>query len=717
MKRILLIDNYDSYTFNLYQMLAMFPDCRVDVIRNDEAGWPAIHRERFDCIVISPGPGSPCNDRDFGVCGEVLLAAEIPVLGVCLGHQGLAYMYGGEVTQAPIIMHGKLSRIFHCSDGIFRGIPQGFSAVRYHSLVVTQHLPESLEATAWTADGIVMGIHHKQKPLWGVQFHPEAICSEHGNTLVRNFLELAPRVHTDAESDARYLERPSPTAQPGVEPMRLRLQVEAVPSCKEPGQLFADLYAGSEYAFWLDSSVAEAGQARFSIMGAPDGALSQIVSYRVHRNEVAITDSSGLRRTVAMDIFEWLKQTIASFSVASPEVPFDFVGGFVGYLGYELNASMGAAPLQASEHPDALLLFIDRFLVVDHEQCLVYVCQLVVHGASGRDRSWRDRVAAEVTQPSRPQTADCQVFPAAKPPAFRLRRGYQAYLADIELCKRELREGNSYELCLTNEITGTYPGDPFALYADLRQRNPAPYSAYLRFNSLHILCSSPERFLKIDRSRIVEAKPIKGTRPRGRTQRDDARLRCDLASSVKDRAENMMIVDLLRNDLGRVCTIGSVCVPRLMSVETYSTVHQLVSTIQGELRADLSPVDCIAAAFPAGSMTGAPKLRAMEILDRIERHTRGIYSGSIGFISLNETIDLNVVIRTIILADGELSIGVGGAIVLDSHPEDEFAEMMLKGQALLEAVASATCGQPTAYDVLGAQPKCELKGLRETSDA
>jgi len=274
--------------------------------------------------------------------------------------------------------------------------------------------------------------------------------------------------------------------------------------------------------------------------------------------------------------------------------------------------------------------------------------------------------------------------------AVELRHDRGGYLKRIDLCLDKIYQGESYEICLTNSVTVHAEIDPLRTYAHLRQVSPVPFGALLDFGDVAVLSASPERFLSVGRDGVAESKPIKGTRPRGSSDAEDRVLREDLLSNVKDRAENLMIVDLLRNDLNTVCEVGSVHVPTLFDVETYAPVHQLVSTIRGKLRPDCSAVDCVRAAFPGGSMTGAPKIRTMEIIDGLEQGPRGVYSGALGWFSLSGASDLSIVIRTLVAAQGRVSFGVGGAIVALSDPAQEFEETVVKSRAMITALAATS---------------------------
>ncbi len=691
--RTLLLDNYDSFTFNLFQLLAEINGSDPVVVRNDGAAWEDLADAGFDNVVVSPGPGRPEQPQDFGICQEAIEAARLPVLGVCLGHQGLAYYSGGKVEHAPEVMHGRLSAVYHDESGLFSGIPQGFAAVRYHSLTVAQPLPPQLAATAWTLDGVIMGIAHRSRPLWGVQFHPESICTEHGRRLLANFRDLT--------ANGRRRARPRPAAPcvvprgtrqaAGVATSEPELIVERADRLYDPEQVFAGLYAEASDAFWLDSSVTRDERSRFSFMGAAGGPLSAVVRYDVGRREVSVTraDRSEVHHE---SIFDYLARELRRMERLSDDLPFDFDGGFAGYFGYELKADCEGDAAHRSPLPDAAFVFADRLIAFDHVERATYVVCLAdaPHRAEGRRwvRETRRRLDAL------PPLDDplCTRRPGRL--ELRLSRSYDQYIEDIRRCQEHLEEGESYEICLTNRITTEATPDPFSTYRILRRVNPAPFSAYLRFDDLAVLSSSPERFLRVGRDRLVEAKPIKGTTRRGCTPEEDLELSEALRTSEKNRAENLMITDLLRNDLGLVCEIGTVHVPHLMAIETFETVHQLVSTVSGRLRDDLGAADCIRACFPGGSMTGAPKRRTMQIIDALEGEARGVYSGAIGYLGLSGGSDLNIVIRTIVMQGETATIGAGGAIVMQSDPDDEYQEMLLKAEALVTALSLSAGREP-----------------------
>ncbi|WP_435107052.1 aminodeoxychorismate synthase component I [Nocardiopsis synnemataformans] len=679
--RVLLVDNHDSYTYNLFQLLARVLGRTPEVLTHDDPRWDRLDPADVDAVVVSPGPGRPQNPRDLGRVPELLAHTRLPVLGVCLGHQAIAHLAGADVVSAPQPRHGHLSRIRHTGAGLFAGLPQDLTAVRYHSLAVPEPLPEALTATAWAEDGVVMGLEHRTLPRWGVQFHPESVASEHGADLVANFLDLArphitlPAAHPDPSPgrDATTRGGGAPTTEPtqrsGPAPAATvtpTVRTRELPLAVDTEAAFARLYGDAEYAFWLDSSRPE-GPARFSFLGAATG---EVLTYRVG-GPVTVRAADGTEHHEPGSVFDALDRRVPRPSPSG--LPFDFAGGYVGYLGYELKADCGGDSAHTSPEPDAVWLGCDRFVAVDHHGNRTYaVCADDLPDGD----AWLDATLATLTDlPQLP--APAPAAPSAELARF-LERPREDYVADVKECLAELTAGESYEICLTNRVRLPHGGGDLDPYRRLRAASPAPYAALLRLGPTSVLSASPERFLRVDGDRTAESRPIKGTAPRHSDPAADARAARELRTGAKTRAENLMIVDLLRNDLGRVCEVGSVEVPAFMYTESYATVHQLVSTVRGTLRPRVSAVDAVRACFPGGSMTGAPKERTMRVLDRLETSARGIYSGALGYVSSSGAADLSIVIRTAVLSGGNLTIGAGGAVVLDSDPEEEYEEMLLK---------------------------------------
>lgn len=694
--KILLIDNYDSFTFNLYQLIAEVTGEIPVVFENDRLSWDDLCGLSPDNIIISPGPGRPDNERDFGICESAILHMEVPLLGVCLGHQGICHLFGGQVVHAPEPYHGRISRIFHKKVGLFAGINQGFSAVRYHSLVAAYPLTPELEEIAWTSDGLIMGVKHQSKPIWGVQFHPESICTEYGAQLIKNFCKLSVDYHQERgrKVDLKglgYLNTQYSWAldnsMESVDAVEWQVLWRKLSFYPGPEDTFNGLFSNEEVAFWLDSSLIRPGLSRFSFMGDGKGPNGALIRY-FGTDRRLVVKRNGQESEEKIGIFDYLKRELKHFHCSSPELPFDFTCGFVGYFGYELKEECGGNRVNLSSYPDSIFLFADRIIVFDHLDQSVYLVCLSRVGEENAADNWFCEIEARIRAANEPALRPSGQIKT--PLLFNLEQPRDQYLNNIQKSLDLIRDGISYEICLTNRLRVNSHVNPLDFYLLLRQINPAPYSAFLRFPDVSIACSSPERFLKIDSTGLAESKPIKGTARRGAIPEEDEKLRELLRTGIKNRSENLMIVDLLRNDLGRVCRIGSVNVPHLMEVESYATVHQLVSTIRGRLNPEVTAVDCVRSAFPGGSMTGAPKIRTMEIIDRLETSARGIYSGSLGFLGVNGSTDLNIVIRTAVFGENEISIGVGGAIVALSDPDDEFEEILLKSSAILKAFSAMT---------------------------
>jgi para-aminobenzoate synthetase component 1 len=413
---------------------------------------------------------------------------------------------------------------------------------------------------------------------------------------------------------------------------------------------------------------------------------------------------------------EELKALLARYRVEPPEgasgLP-PFLGGAVGYLGYEMLHGLEAIPSPGVDNqgmPDSSLLFCGSVLATDHLEGVSWVLANGF-GANPGDASRRAEAGLEEMlrrlasrPPSEPQHEAEGYIQQRKARLARRPRLLEQHLAEsrirpfvsrtgyleaIQTALEHIAAGDIFEVCLTQRFDTEHSGAGESLYRILRAVHEAPMAAYLRLPEGEILSASPERFLSLDRERWAETRPIKGTRPRGKKPEEDAALQRDLESCEKDRAENVMIVDLARNDLGRVCEFGTVRVPRLCAVETYPMTHQLVSTVRGRLRPGLDAVDLLRAAFPGGSMTGAPKIEAMKIISRLEPSQRGVYSGSIGYFGFDGAMDLSIVIRTLLKRGNRISFHTGGAIVADSIPEEEYQETLDKAHGLVMALEIA----------------------------
>ena len=460
----------------------------------------------------------------------------------------------------------------------------------------------------------------------------------------------------------------------------------------DPAAVFAALYSTDRYAFWLDAGPdAHTG---VSYLGAASP-TSRIVTASVAEGTVtsknAHTSDAALPEITRETVFEFLRRDLAVHAGGdeSPSFHGGFDLGWVGWLGYELGAQTVGTPVHESRYPDAALLEIDRMIRFDHgDRTVTLVARTSATEPCAAVADWFNQMAAALA--ATPSSREPAQAASARASAAALWRHHPAdYAALIETCLAAIRDGDAYQLCLTNEISVAGRWHPVDTYGVLRAGSPSHHGGLLRFDDVALLSASPEQFLHVSRDRRIRTKPIKGTRARSNEPGEDDRLKLELANSDKERAENLMIVDLMRNDLGRIAKLGTVEVRALLAVESYPHVHQLVSTIEAQLSPGVTVVDAIEACFPAGSMTGAPKQSAMTILDALERGPRGIYSGAFGYIGHGGVADLAIVIRSIVLDSTGASIGTGGGITALSDAADEIEETRIKAAALLATLGVA----------------------------
>ncbi|HEU5078143.1 MAG TPA: aminodeoxychorismate synthase component I [Opitutaceae bacterium] len=442
-------------------------------------------------------------------------------------------------------------------------------------------------------------------------------------------------------------------------------------------------------SFFLDSGLAVGRLGAYSFLG-----FEPFLTVVARNGICRIEEEGRASEEVAGEPLETLRRLLQRYRAeADPRLP--FTGGAVGYLSYEYGASWERVPLREGPAghgavvsvPDFEFSFYDGLLAFEHAAAQWHLVVNPVHRADAEQIRQRlldavqqeDSMAAQdpVTEVGEPKGG---ALPAPDADAA-------WYISAVRKIKEYIASGDVYQVNLAQRFRGEWRGDALALFSRLRAQTPAPFAAYLTTSFGHILSCSPERFIRLSDGK-VETRPIKGTRRRGVSAEEDGRMAAELLASAKERAELLMIVDLERNDLGRVCRPGSIKVTQLYEIETHPTVLHLVGTIRGELREGLDAIDLLRATFPGGSITGAPKIRAMEIIRELERTPRDVYTGAIGFLGFDGACDFNIAIRTVVLRGTEASYHVGAGIVWDSDPESEYEETLIKGRALQAAFAS-----------------------------
>lgn len=470
--------------------------------------------------------------------------------------------------------------------------------------------------------------------------------------------------------------------------------VEELKGCLDAQDAFR-VIKDCPWSFYLDSGINPYGMGRYSFIGS-----DPFLVLASRGREISLV-SRDERINVSGNPFDILREQLDRYSVDSSRCPVPFAGGAVGYFGYDLCHFIEKLPATATDDmmiPDCCVAFYDAVFAYDHVENRTYIVStgLPEVDAGRRESKARQRIDELKQLVCRNGRSADREDAGEKSSHLRVTESQNGaevysnftrdeYIKAVEAAIEYIANGDIFQVNLSQRFESKLPCDPYELYLRLRSESPAPFACYLNFGDVTVAGASPERFLRVSGGR-VETRPMKGTRPRGRSPAEDEALAAELLSSDKDRAENIMIVDLERNDLGRVCEYGSVKVDDLCTLEKYATVFQLTSTVEGKLGRGNDRIDLLKAAFPGGSITGAPKVRAMEIIDELEPTKRGIYTGSVGYLGFDGGMDLNIVIRTFVVKGDRVCFQVGGGIVADSDPAMEYQETLDKARALTAAL-------------------------------
>ncbi len=470
--------------------------------------------------------------------------------------------------------------------------------------------------------------------------------------------------------------------------------IEEIDNPSPPEALFQNI-KDLPYSFFLDSQTDPQKLGRYSFLGC-----EPFLVFRSKKDSITLKWFDGEIRSFNANPFCALKDIIKKFEISNGKGVAPFLSGAVGYFGYDMKDFVEQLPNVALDDlglADCILGFYDVIAIWDNLKEKAYIASSGLpysdpsknrQRAKERMSEFKERLSAQPIRKSYDHIFD--------PIDLKSNFLKTAYVNIISKAKEYIKKGDIYQVNLSQRFEAELNMEPFELYTRLKTFSPAPFAAYLDFDEVIILSSSPERFL-LKRKDYIETRPIKGTRPRGEDGSSDVALGKELMQSQKDRAEHIMIVDLERNDLGRICDYGSVKPTEFIILEKYSTVFHLVSTVSGRLKRDVDQVDCLLAAFPGGSITGAPKIRAMEIIEELEPVKRSIYTGAIGYISFDGNMDTSIAIRTFIIKDKKIYFQVGGGIVADSEPEKEYDETIDKGRGLMKALGINSAKKDFAF--------------------
>lgn len=460
----------------------------------------------------------------------------------------------------------------------------------------------------------------------------------------------------------------------------MKLHVKAIQTTLDAVQIYKRITKGENHIF-LDSSKRDLPYGHYSMIGA-----NPFLTIKYENDCIYEKRGAGpfLLCDTDQTIFDYLNETIAQYKVENP-TKLPFVGGAIGYFSYDFGCQLEQIRMTSVELetvPEAYFVFYDNAVIVDHSTEQVFLTGLGI--LEDAEKSVEGLLHQIEMQQAMGEGEESSLI-LEETPLFQSPFSAKEYKEAIERVRAYIREGDIYIANMTHTFSRAFQDDPQKTYEKLRKVNPAPFSAYMPLEGFSVLCSSPERFLEV-RNGQVQTRPIKGTIARGKTPEEDANNKRKLENSEKDQSELLMIVDLERNDFSKVCQPGTVKVTELFKIEQFATVFHLVATIVGTLKDGCTAVDCLSATFPGGSITGAPKIRAMEIIDELERNRRNLYTGCIGYFGFDGNADFNIVIRSILIKNQVAHIGVGGGITWESDAQSEYEETIAKAIALFRSL-------------------------------
>lgn len=682
--KILLIDNYDSFTYNVYQyLLELGQD--VTVIRNDKIQVEEIYKINPSAIFLSPGPGFP---KDAGICIDVIkeFAGIISIFGICLGHQAIGEAFGGDIVHAKKLMHGKTSAIKSLGLGSACDFKGEFIATRYHSLVIDRNtLPSCLQVTCESEEGEIMGVLHKEYNVEGVQFHPESIMTKDGMKIVKAFIDRTEKLIKAKQNSIRI--------EQYIKKFKISKNVYCI------FEEIADKF-GSENTFLLESAEGpriDCTQTLIGILPKLDITLNESKLRIEGKNENAVQkievilskyyekDREGFHtgKDRFSKVFSLIKDNVVIRK--HHEVDKMINCGLTGYFSYEYIHYLEDIKRQSRDNlhiPEVHLKFFPILIQVEKDSDELILIENILEGDKQSElesiiniiTSEKSLIKEEVKTQSKSEIeTSCSI-------------SKEAYMEGVKKAKKYIYDGDIFQVQIGKRVCIHKDIDPIKLYEAVRDMNPSPYMFFWDSGNYQLIGNSPELQLRIQDENIM-IRPIAGTsKGKGHDEESRKKILDAFTKDSKENAEHVMLVDLARNDIGIMAEAGSVKVTQLMAVEEFSHVFHLTSTVVGKLKKNMGTMEVFEATFPAGTLTGAPKVRAMEIISELEGIKRGPYGGAFGFFDFNGNIISSIVIRTIVRKGDELFLQASAGIVSDSVPEEEWEETEYKMKALKEVI-------------------------------